>query len=293
VSVEVEVPTAAVSRTTLHGHSISYVDVGSGPVLVLLHGLLGSHEHWAPAVDELARTNRVIAPDLIGHGTSAKPVGDYSLGAHAATVRDLLDQLEIERVTIVGHSLGGGISLQFAYLFPGRAERLVLVSSGGLGRELGLSLRAATLPGAELVLPLISSAWVRQRGDDLGRQLARLGLRPGRDVAEAWAGLASLSDADSRRAFLGTARAVIDVGGQSVSAGDRLPRLGAIPTLIVWGARDRVIPSWHAVVAHEAIPGSQLEIFEGSGHFPQLDDPERFVRVVRRFVAGNPRRRSR
>ena len=137
----------AVSRTALNGHSLSYVDIGSGSALIFLHGLLGSHRHRGSSLTDLARTHRVIAPDLFGHGASAKLMGDYSLGAHAATVRDLMDRLEIETVTVVGHSLGGGIALQFAYLFPGRAERLVLVSSGGLGRELGLSLRAATLPG--------------------------------------------------------------------------------------------------------------------------------------------------
>jgi len=274
---------------TLHGDALDYFDVGSGPPVVFVHGLLGSHRTWAHLLSALGADHRVVAPDLVGHGGSAKPRGDYSLGAHAATLRDLLDQLGLDRVILVGHSLGGGIALQFAYLFPTRVQRLVLVSSGGLGRELSLLLRAATLPGAEWVLPLLASSWARGRveavGRGVGRLLGRVGMRPGSDLTEAWRGFVSLGDADSRRAFLASSRAVIDPGGQTVTARPHLHRLATVPTLLVWGARDRVIPSMHAARAAEAIPGSRVEIFERAGHFPHLDDPDRFLRVLRDFMA--------
>ena len=215
--------TSAEHTVTLHGHAFSYTDSGSGPVLLFIHGLLGSQKQWAHLVDELDEDHRLIVPDLFGHGESAKPVGDYSLGAHAATLRDLLDRLGIEQVTLVGHSLGGGIAMVFSYLFPERVERLVLVASGGLGREVSPLLRSATLPGAEYVLPVIASGWMRDRIASAGRLLGSVGLRPGSDVREVWTGFTSLGDGDTRRAFLATTRAVIDPGGQSVSAHDYLP----------------------------------------------------------------------
>ncbi len=270
---------------TLHGHTFSYTDSGEGPVLLFIHGLLGSQRQWAHLVDRLDDDHRLIVPDLFGHGESAKPVGDYSLGAHAATLRDLLDRLDIERVTLVGHSLGGGIAMVFSYLFPERVERLVLVASGGLGREVSPLLRSATLPGAEYVLPVIASGWVRDRIASAGRALGAVGLRPGPDVREVWAGFTSLGDADTRRAFLATTRAVIDPGGQSVTAHDYLPEATQLPTLVVWGTRDRMIPAWHAASATTSIEKCRVELFQGAGHFPHLDDPERFADLVREFVA--------
>jgi pimeloyl-ACP methyl ester carboxylesterase len=293
--------TAPVTSTAvLHGHPLSYADVGTGPAVLFVHGLLGSHRHWAQLMRTLAADRRLIAPDLFGHGGSAKPAGDYSLGAHAATLRDLLDRLEVQEVTLVGHSLGGGIAMQFGYLFPQRVNRLVLVSSGGLGRELSLLLRAASLPGAELVLPVIASRWIRDRaaavaggigglgGGRLGVKRLGIGQRcvgEGPDLAEAWRGFVSLGDAESRRAFLATVRAVIDPGGQSVTALDHLPTATTLPTMLVWGARDRIIPCWHAVAAQRAFPGCRVEIFERAGHFPHLSEPERFAELLHEFIA--------
>jgi pimeloyl-ACP methyl ester carboxylesterase len=269
---------------TLHGHELSYLDSGGGPAVLFIHGLLGSRQNWAHLVDTLNSDHRVLAPDLFGHGASAKPMGDYSLGAHAATLRDLLDRLGVDRVTLVGHSLGGGIAMQFCYLFPERVERLVLVSSGGLGRSVSPLLRSATIPGAEWVLPLVASDWVRSRAEAVGRTLAKIGWRPSSDMTEAWQGFTSLGDADSRRAFLATARSVIDPGGQTVTAHDHLPMAIEIPTLVVWGTKDRMIPTWHATTAHNAIAGSRVELFEGAGHFPHLDEPERFAQVLADFM---------
>ena len=145
-------------------------------------------------------------------------------------------------------------------------------------------LRAATLPGSELVLPLIAHSRLHVVGEAIGQVLGRLGLELGHDLAEMTRGYASLSDAEARRAFLHTLRAVIDLAGQRVSATDRLYLAQVIPTLIVWGRRDPLIPVEHAAVAHRGIPGSRLEIFERAGHFPQLEQPERFARVLINFI---------
>jgi pimeloyl-ACP methyl ester carboxylesterase len=293
------VSTVRPQTITLHGHTLSFVDSGAGPVVLFVHGLLGSNQNWAHLIDELDDTNRVLLPDLFGHGASAKAVGDYSLAAHAATLRDLLDRLGIDRVTLVGYSLGGGISLEFCYLFRERVARLVLVGSGGLGREVNPILRSATLPLAELVLPVLASPAVRGGAEAFGRVMARIGVKASHDIDQAWQGFASLHDAESRRAFLATTRAVMDAGGQSVSATDYLPELAGLPTLVVWGTRDMVIPVWHAERAREAIPGARIELFEGAGHFPHLDEPDRFAAVLKDFIAttaaadDQPRQRKR
>jgi pimeloyl-ACP methyl ester carboxylesterase len=270
----------------LNGHEFSYLDSGKGPALLFIHGLTGSQRNWAHLVDALDHDHRVLAPDLFGHGASAKVIGDYSLGAHAATLRDLLDMLGIDRVTLIGHSFGGGIAMQFSYLFPERVERLVLVDSGGMGRDVSALLRAATLPGAELVLPVITSSWVRGRVEAAARILTRGGWQASPETTEIWRGFTSLADTDTRRAFLATTRAVIDPGGQTVTAHDHLPMAIQIPTLVVWGTKDRMIPAWHATTAHQAIAGSRVELFVGAGHFPHLDDPERFAEVLSDFMAS-------
>ena len=268
----------------LHGNEVSYCTAGSGPVLLLIHGITGSSRHWNEVLELLAEHYTVIAPDLLGHGLSAKPRGDYSLGAYASGVRDLLVALGHERATVVGHSLGGGVALQFAYQFPERCERLVLVSAGGLGPDVNLLLRAAALPGSEFVLPLIAHRKVAELGQAVAGFFGRLGFHAGPDLAEVASGYASLGQRDSREAFLLTLRAVIDPRGQRVSANDRLYLAEEMPTLIVWGGRDPVIPVGHGESAHYAMPGSQLEIFEDAGHFPQLDEPLRFARRVVDFI---------
>ena len=269
----------------LHGHDLSYVDTGSGRVLLFIHGILGSQRQWSRLVDKLDDDHRVLVPDLFGHGDSAKPLGDYSISAHAAALRDLLDHLGVDRVTLVGHSLGGGIAMQFYYLFPERVDRLVLVASGGLGREVNVALRAATLPGAEQVLSVVASGPVLSKVQALGALATKVGWRPGSDLTAVWRGFTSLGDGESRRAFLATTRAVIDIGGQSINAHDHLAGVAPIPTLVVWGSKDRMIPAWHAISAQRAVPDCKVELFEGAGHFPHLDDPDRFAAVVRGFVA--------
>ncbi len=277
-------PPLTSARRRLNGHDLYYVHAGDGPPLVFLHGVLGSHQVWAHLAEEMSATNYVLAPDLFGHGMSAKPMADYSLGGHAGVVRDLLDVLGIHDVTLIGHSLGGGIAMEFTYLFPERVRGLVLVASGGLGREVNLLLRAPTLPGAELVLPLMASGFARRQGNMLGSVLSALGVRGSVDVAEAWHGFQQLVDSDSRRAFLATIRAVVGPDGQRVSAAELLPRL-KVPTLLVWGDRDRMIPLAHAQAAVEHLPDARLVVFEGAGHYPHLDQPERFAELMREFVA--------
>jgi pimeloyl-ACP methyl ester carboxylesterase len=176
----------------------------------------------------------VLAPDLPGHGSSSSPLGDYSLGSHASSVRDLLDLLGIERVTVVGHSFGGGVAMQF----PGRCERMVLVDAGGLGREVNWILRLATVPAAEYVMPVLFPVLMRRWGDPVARFLRAWGIRNGR-AADVWRSYRSLTDPGNRAAFVRTARAVIDPGGQSVSAANRLYLVALMPTLIVWGGRTR------------------------------------------------------
>ena len=270
----------------LHGHRLSIRRGGSsGPVLLLLHGLLGSGASFGPALGELARTHRVIAPDLLGHGDSEKPSGDYSLGSLATLARDLLVVLGVESATVVGHSLGGGVAMQLAYQFPATVERLVLVDSGGLGRNVSPALRAVALPGAEWVLPAVFNPYAARAAARLIRPLQRIAPPA---LTQIVAGLGTLADAEARTAFVHTARSVIDVRGQRVSATDRLYLAAALPLLLVWGGRDPVIPVAHAEALAEQLPGSRLVVFERAGHFPQVEEPSRFAGVVAEFVATTP-----
>lgn len=273
------------SEIKLHGHRVSFRSAGSGPLLVLIHGIAGRASTWEEVAWGLRQRYTIVAPDLLGHGDSSKPRGDYSLGGYANMLRDLLGALGFERATLVGHSLGGGIAMQFAYQFPERCERLVLVSSGGLGREVHPLLRSAILPGAGIVLPWLCAEGTRSVVAQATRWFGRLGLRAGADLEGVWQGFASLGDADARRAFLSTVRSILDAGGQRVSASDRLYLAEELPTLIVWGERDPLIPVRHAYAAHEQIPGSRLEVFPNAGHFPYRDDMRRFVEVLLDFCA--------
>lgn len=272
-------------HVSLHGHDVRYRMGGDGPVVLLLHGIAGSSRVWRSVMPALAEQHTVIAPDLLGHGESAKPVGDYSLGAYASGLRDLLGLLEVPRATVVGHSFGGGVAMQLAYQHPECLDRLVLVSSGGLGREVSWLLRLLSLPGSDLLMPLFTPAFVRDQGDAMSSFLHRRGVRSAR-LDEMWRAYGSLAESPNRRAFLRTLRSVIEPGGQSVSAMDRLYLAAAVPTMIVWGDKDGIIPVEHAHAANEAIPGSRLEILAGVGHFPQVEASERFTEVLLDFLAS-------
>jgi pimeloyl-ACP methyl ester carboxylesterase len=268
----------------LHGRRVIYRVAGSGPPVVLIHGMLNSSSHWQSVAMSLASDYTVIAPDLIGHGDSAAPRGDYSLGAHASSIRDLLAAMGIDRASIVGHSLGGGVAMQFFYQFPQRTERLVLISSGGLGQEVSPVLRTAALPGVSALLSMTIHPRLLGALMDSGRRLRQREVRLGVYMQALARALRPLENAGARQAFLQTLRAVIDVRGQRVSATDRLYLLETMPTLIVWGERDHTIPLEHGRRAHEAIPHSFFRTLPDAAHFPHLEDPDGLARVLREFM---------
>ncbi len=268
---------------SVHGRSVSYLRAGDGPLLLLVHGMAGTARNWEPVIEPLALHNTVVAPDFPGHGESEPGGGDYSLGSLASGLRDLMVSLGHERATLVGHSLGGGVALQFTYQFPEMVERLVLVSSGGLGPEVGAILRAAALPGADLFIRATAGPGAAAGGLVSGA-LGKLGLRPNADLAEVGRAYASLSDADRRKAFLSTLHAVVDTDGQRVAALDRLYLAEDLPILIVWGERDPIIPVGHGRVAHAQLPGSRLEVFPDAGHVPMMESPGHFAAVLQRFL---------
>lgn len=274
-------------HVTLHGHDVGYRLAGRGPVVLLVHGMAGSSRTWLPVMRLLARDYTVIAPDLLGHGESAKPMGDYSLGAYASGLRDLLvGALGIESATLVGQSLGGGVVMQLAYQHPELCERLVLVGSGGLGREVSWLLRALTLPAAEYAMPVFFPRLARRAGERMMAFFRERGVRAPH-LAEMWNAYASLTETSNRHAFIRTVRSVIDPGGQTVSAKDRLYLAADVPTLIAWGDRDEIIPVEHAYAAHELLSGSRLAIFEGAGHFLHVEEPIRFAELLREFVESS------
>jgi pimeloyl-ACP methyl ester carboxylesterase len=229
-----------------------------------------------------------VAPDLLGHGESAKPRGDYSLGAFAASLRDLLDELGISRATVVGQSLGGGVAMQFTYQHRDYCQRLVLISSGGLGPDLNWILRILSAPGAELVLPVVAPQPVLNLGNKLGSWLTSAGIQSPR-AGEMWNAYCSLSDRPTRQAFLRTLRSVVDYRGQAVSALNKIHLSHGLPTLLIWGEQDRIIPVAHGYAAHEAVPGSRLEVLPGVGHFPHVESPTAVVDILDDFIATTAR----
>lgn len=269
----------------LHGNRVAYRDAGSGDeALLLIHGMAGSSDTWRDVIPQLSKKYRVVAPDLLGHGQSAKPRSDYSLGAFAVGLRDLLDELGISRVTVVGQSLGGGVAMQFVYQHPDYCQRLVLISSGGLGPDVGWTLRLLSAPGAELIMPVIAPPPVVNAGNKLRSLFAKGGIRSPRG-AEMWSAYSSLSDAQTRQAFLRTLRSVVDYRGQAVSALNRLHLTSELPTMVIWGDQDRIIPIEHGYALHDARPTCRLEVLEGVGHFPHVERPTEVVDLLDDFVA--------
>jgi len=279
---------------TVHGYRRAFRMAGSGPALLLIHGIGDNSSTWQELIPHLARKYTVIAPDLLGHGRSDKPRADYSVAAYANGMRDLLTVLGIDKVTVIGHSLGGGVAMQFAYQFPDRVERLVLVSSGGVTKDVHPVLRLVSLPMVSDALKLLRVPGVMPAvkvvGTALG-QLDRSPLRPGEllhDLDDLVRILAELPDPTAYEAYLRTLRAVVDWRGQVVTMLDRSYLTEHLPVQLIWGDQDTVIPASHAYLAHSAMPGSQLEIFRGAGHFPFRDAPMRFLRVVEQFLESTP-----
>jgi pimeloyl-ACP methyl ester carboxylesterase len=263
---------------------MNFIEAGSGPVLLLIHGMAGTCANWESVIEPLAIDRTVIAPDFPGHGASAPGGGDYSLGGLASSLRDLMLSLGHERATLVGHSLGGGVAMQFTYQFPEMVERLALVSSGGLGPDVSPILRAAALPGADLFISATAGVG-SQIGSVIGRGFGALGMRPNADLAEVSRGYATLADRERRKAFLATLRSVVGMEGQRIAALDRLYLAEALPLLIVWGENDTIIPVEHGRDAHAQLPGSRLEVFEETGHVPMLERPGRFIAALQSFLA--------
>ncbi len=272
----------------LHGERVAYQDVGTGEVLLLIHGMAGSSATWRAIIPELSKKYRVLAPDLLGHGESTKPRGDYSLGAFAASLRDLLDELSISRATVVGQSLGGGVAMQFTYQHRDYCERLALISSGGLGPDLNWILRFLSAPGAELLLPVVAPRPVLNVGNKLGSWLTAAGVQSPR-AGEMWSAYSSLADPQTRQAFLRTLRSVVDYRGQAVSALGKIHVSHGLPTLLIWGEEDKIIPVAHGRAAHDAVPGSRLEVLPGVGHFPHVESPRAVVDILDDFISTTAR----
>jgi pimeloyl-ACP methyl ester carboxylesterase len=274
-----------VQYLTIHGHRRAFVKAGRGPALLLLHGLGCDHTTWDPVLSALARDHTVVAPDLLGHGRSAKPRGDYSLGGYANGMRDLLTVLGIDKVTVVGHSFGGGVAMQFAYQFPERTERMVLVAPGGLGPEVTPAIRAVTLPGFHMAMGVVTLPGLRQLTTTGLRARAASGLPRARDLDEVAEIVDSFKDPRARRAIRSVVSAVVDWRGQVVTMADRAYLTEAMPMCVVWGADDGVIPVRHARIAAELAPGATVEVIEDAGHFPHKDHPDEFVDILSAFVS--------
>ncbi|MDT5223186.1 MAG: hypothetical protein QOG19_593 [Mycobacterium sp.] len=281
-----EVTSPSLEFRTIHGYKRAFRIAGSGPAVLLIHGIGDNSTTWAGIHAKLAQRFTVIAPDLLGHGKSDKPRADYSAAAYANGMRDLLSVLDIERVTIIGHSLGGGVAMQFAYQFPHLVDRLILVGAGGVTKDVNIALRFASLPMGSEALALLRLPLVLPTLQVMGR-IAGLMLGStavGRDLPNILRILDDLPEPTASAAFTRTLRAVVDWRGQIVTMLDRCYLTEAIPVQIIWGSEDVVVPVRHAHMAHAAMPGSQLEIFENSGHFPFHDDPARFLDLVHRFI---------
>jgi pimeloyl-ACP methyl ester carboxylesterase len=286
------VPAVAIRRESrvVHGYRRAFLlagrPLGTAPVLWMIHGIGDSSRTWEQVIPLLGTDHTIVAPDLLGHGASDKPRADYSIGGFANGMRDLMLVLGVDKATVVGHSLGGGVAMQFAYQYPEHVERLVLVASGGLGTEVSPVLRGASLPGASTAIGLSTWDPVRGLGLRLARALASVGVlerNDVEDVAVIWEGL---RDPSTRKAFLRTLRAVVDARGQAVTSRDRLYLAADVPVLLVWGARDPMIPMIHAAHAAELLPKARLAILPRAGHMPHRVSPTSFAAEVRDFVRG-------
>ena len=276
--------THQVQFVTLHGHRRAYVKVGQGPVILLLHGLGCDHTTWEPVIDSLAKRYTVIAPDLLGHGQSAKPRADYSVGGYANGMRDLLTVLGIDQATVVGHSFGGGVAMQFAYQFPERTERLILVSSGGLGPEVTPAIRAITTPGFHQAMGVLTLPGIRHVGMAGMRVLSHTSCKATRDFDEVADIYDSFKDPHARAAIRHVVRAVVDWRGQIVTMADRAYLTQEMPMGVIWGRDDAVIPVRHASNAAALANGARVEVIPNAGHFPHKDHPHRFAKVVHDFI---------
>jgi pimeloyl-ACP methyl ester carboxylesterase len=255
-----------------------------GTPILLVHGVGSCRETWGDIPERLAALGRtVIAVDLLGHGTSGHGNGDYSLGANATVMRDLLNHLGIDRAHAVGHSLGGGVCLQFAYQYAERLASLTLVSSGGLGTEVSPGLRAATLPGADFVMSVACSAPVVRALRFVDAVAVGIGKSP--VIGDHALGrFERLQDPERLAAFLATVRSVVGREGQRVSALQHLGRIEPSRVLLIWGDADSMVPVEHGRNAAEVLPGSRFVVVPGAKHHPHNEDPELVTQEISRHV---------
>ncbi|MET0698136.1 MAG: alpha/beta fold hydrolase [Mycobacterium sp.] len=267
----------------LTGGSMGYTIAGEGPALLLVHGLGGNRGTWRHLIGQLSRTHTVVAPDLPGHGESDPPAGDYSLGAHACALRDLMLSLGHRKFSIIGHSLGGGVALQTAYQFPERIDRLILIGSGGLGSEVSLVLRAATLPGANAVVAALSA--IPETVTNCALSVIPKAISgPDADVLAGV--LAGLRGSKRRTAFLRTARSVIDWRGQAVSAQRQTALLSGLPVMVAWGADDSTIPPHHHRAFADQVPGAVTFEIPGAGHYPHETNSAQLLPAIQEFLSS-------
>lgn len=270
---------------TIHGHRRAYRVGGSGPAVLLLHGIGDNSLVWEPVMERLTDRYTVIAPDLLGHGLSDRPRADYSIAAFANGMRDLLAFLGVDRVSVVGHSLGGGVAGQFAYQFPEMIERIAYVAPGGVDHDVSPLLRLLSLPFAEQIVSLTALPGSKQV---LEMALLAAAAIPGpvrADAVQLRRALDRMPNTASPHAFARTLRSVVDLRGQVVTMRDRCYLTSEVPSLIAWGTDDSIIPAAHAHVLREALPSARLELFDGVGHFPMVEAPDRFLDVLTDFLA--------
>jgi pimeloyl-ACP methyl ester carboxylesterase len=267
--------------------TLAYTIAGTGAPLLLVHGLGGDRRTWDQVVDVLAKDFTVIAPDLPGHGASHAPAGDYSLGAHASALRDLLVALGHRTATIIGHSLGGGIAMQFAYQFPDRVDRLILISSGGLGPHVTPMLRAATLPGADTVVAGLARLPETVTRPVLGAASKLPGLLARPDAEPLARSLRQLTRPGPRHAFIRTARTVIDWRGQTVSALRHLNQLADLPILLAWGSDDKTIPPAHHRSAVDLLGSPPYIEISGAGHYPHETAAAQLLPAMQAFLTSS------
>jgi pimeloyl-ACP methyl ester carboxylesterase len=279
---------AEVEFVTVHGKRRAYVKTGSGPALLLLHGLACDRTTWDRVIPILAKKYTVIAPDLLGHGLSDKPRADYTLGGYANGMRDLLTVLDIDKVTVVGHSFGGGVAMQFAYQYPERTQRVMLVSSGGLGAEVTPLIKLVQAPGWEGAMRVLTLPGIRHLETTALRALSSYGAGPlrkyTRDLDEAASIVESWRDRRTRFAVRHLVRAVIDWHGQIVTMSDRAYLTESMPMAVVWGRDDQVLPVRHSSNVAALAPDATVTVLPDSGHFPHRDHPEEFARLLDQFV---------
>lgn len=274
-------------RVTVDGMRTQYLEAGVGPPLLLLHGYEQSATSWRWVIPALARTHRVLALSLPGHGDTDPAVGGYAPGRDLAPfVAGFLEALAVGSFDVVGNSVGGAVALRLALAEPRRVRTLTLVSSAGLGRDVNPLLVLAGLPVMGELAILIS----RVPGGDLLRttmSAAMLFAQPWRVPGEFVAEQHALGRrAGQLEAATATARALFDVSGQREVLLDHLHTL-TMPTLVVWGGCDYVLPAYQAQAAVDRLPRGRLSLFPGCGHLPHVERPERFAAVLGEFLTAH------